>query len=73
MNLNQVARECSTAPGWVLSQDLFAKQCKEVDILITTALIPGKQAPQLISKEMIASMKPGSVTVNPFEPAVKLI
>lgn len=49
-----------------LAQDLFAKQCKEVDIIITTALIPGKKAPLLITKEMIASMKPGSVTVRPW-------
>lgn len=47
-----------------VEQDLFAKQCKDVDIIITTALIPGKKAPLLISKEMIASMKPGSVTVR---------
>ena len=43
---------------------LFAKQAKEVDIIITTALIPGKTAPKLITKEMIESMKPGSVVVD---------
>jgi len=43
---------------------LFAKQCKEVDIIITTALIPGKPAPKLISRQMIESMKPGSVVVD---------
>ncbi|KAL8607666.1 hypothetical protein ACOMHN_039340 [Nucella lapillus] len=43
---------------------LFAKQCKEIDILITTALIPGKPAPKLFSQEMIESMKPGSVVVD---------
>ncbi|CAF0844217.1 unnamed protein product [Brachionus calyciflorus] len=43
---------------------LFAKQCKEIDILITTALIPGKPAPKLITKEMVESMKPGSVIVD---------
>lgn len=43
---------------------LFAKQCKEIDILISTALIPGKKAPVLISKEMVESMKPGSVIVD---------
>ncbi|HVI42536.1 MAG TPA: Re/Si-specific NAD(P)(+) transhydrogenase subunit alpha [Anaerovoracaceae bacterium] len=43
---------------------LFAAQAKEVDIIITTALIPGKPAPKLISKEMIDSMKPGSVIVD---------
>uniref|UniRef100_A0A914UM20 proton-translocating NAD(P)(+) transhydrogenase n=1 Tax=Plectus sambesii TaxID=2011161 RepID=A0A914UM20_9BILA len=44
--------------------ELFAAQCKEVDILISTALIPGKPAPKLISKEMVMSMKPGSVVVD---------
>ncbi|ENN75183.1 hypothetical protein YQE_08195, partial [Dendroctonus ponderosae] len=43
---------------------LFAKQCKEVDIIISTALIPGKKAPLLILKEHIANMKPGSVVVD---------
>ncbi|RZF32247.1 hypothetical protein LSTR_LSTR009476 [Laodelphax striatellus] len=43
---------------------LFAKQAKEVDIIITTALIPGKKAPILILKEHIESMKPGSVVVD---------
>eukprot|EP01114_Cavostelium_apophysatum_P018323 TRINITY_DN564_c0_g1_i1.p1 TRINITY_DN564_c0_g1~~TRINITY_DN564_c0_g1_i1.p1 ORF type:complete len:1114 (-),score=361.87 TRINITY_DN564_c0_g1_i1:76-3417(-) len=43
---------------------LFRKQCKEVDIVITTALIPGKPAPKLILKDMIESMKPGSVIVD---------
>lgn len=43
---------------------LFAKQCKEIDILISTALIPGKPAPKLISQEMVESMKPGSVVVD---------
>ena len=43
---------------------LFAKQCKEVDVVITTALIPGKRAPTLITKEMIESMKEGSVVVD---------
>eukprot|EP00122_Pirum_gemmata_P015562 Pgem_evm1s14549 len=38
--------------------ELFAKQCKEVDIVITTALIPGKKAPVLITEEMVKSMKP---------------
>ncbi len=43
---------------------LFADQAKEVDIIITTALIPGKPAPKLITAEMVASMKPGSVVVD---------
>ena len=43
---------------------LFAEQAKEVDIIITTALIPGKPAPKLITREMVESMKPGSVIVD---------
>src|SRR5438046_6165784 len=43
---------------------VFAKQAKEVDVIITTALIPGKPAPKLISAEMVRSMKPGSVIVD---------
>jgi len=43
---------------------LFAQQAKEVDIIVTTALIPGKPAPQLITEEMVISMKPGSVIVD---------
>ncbi len=43
---------------------LFAAQAKDVDIIVTTALIPGKPAPTLITKEMVASMKPGSVVVD---------
>ena len=42
----------------------FARQAKEVDIIITTALIPGKPAPKLITAEMVRSMKPGSVIVD---------
>lgn len=44
--------------------EMMAEQAKEVDIIITTALIPGKPAPLLITKEMIASMKSGSVIVD---------
>jgi NAD(P) transhydrogenase subunit alpha len=44
--------------------ELFAAQAKEVDIIITTALIPGRPAPKLITKEMVDSMKPGSVIVD---------
>jgi len=43
---------------------LLAQQCREVDIVITTALIPGKIAPQLITQEMVNSMRPGSVIVD---------
>lgn len=43
---------------------LFKKQLKEVDVVITTALIPGKKAPTLILKEHVLGMKPGSVLVD---------
>ncbi len=43
---------------------LFAEQAKDVDIIITTALIPGKPAPRLITREMVESMKNGSVIVD---------
>lgn len=43
---------------------LFAEQAKDVDIIITTAMIPGKPAPKLITAEMVKSMKPGSVIVD---------
>ncbi|WP_394176035.1 Re/Si-specific NAD(P)(+) transhydrogenase subunit alpha [Thalassotalea litorea] len=43
---------------------LFAEQAKDVDIIITTAMIPGKKAPILITKEMVESMRPGSVIVD---------
>ncbi|NBP73800.1 MAG: Re/Si-specific NAD(P)(+) transhydrogenase subunit alpha, partial [Alphaproteobacteria bacterium] len=44
--------------------EMFAEQAKDVDIIITTALIPGKPAPKLITAEMVESMKPGSVVVD---------
>jgi len=43
---------------------LFAQQAMQVDIIITTALIPGKPAPKLITQGMVESMKPGSVIVD---------
>ncbi len=43
---------------------LFLEQAKEVDIIITTALIPGKPAPKLITEEMVRAMRPGSVVVD---------
>lgn len=43
---------------------LFARQAMEVDVIITTALIPGKPAPKLITKAMVESMKSGSVIVD---------
>ncbi len=43
---------------------MYAQQARECDIIITTALIPGKPAPRLITAEMVQSMKPGSVIVD---------
>jgi NAD(P) transhydrogenase subunit alpha len=45
-------------------REMYAKQAKEVDVIITTALIPGKPAPRLITADMVKSMKPGSVIVD---------
>jgi len=44
--------------------ELFARTCPTVDIIITTAAIPGKKAPVLITEEMVSTMKPGSVIVD---------
>lgn len=46
------------------AEELYAAQAREVDIIITTALIPGRPAPKLISAAMVATMKPGSVIVD---------
>ncbi len=43
---------------------LYAEQARDVDIVITTALIPGRPAPRLLTDEMVASMRPGSVVVD---------
>jgi NAD(P) transhydrogenase subunit alpha len=45
-------------------REMYAKQAKDADIIITTALIPGKPAPKLITADMVRSMKPGSVIVD---------
>ena len=45
-------------------REMYARQARDVDIIITTALIPGKPAPKLITAEMVKSMKPGSVIVD---------
>ena len=51
--------------GFLQAQrEMYAKQAREADIIITTALIPGKPAPKLITAEMVQSMKPGSVIVD---------
>ncbi len=66
-------KEAQTAAGYAkpMSEayqqkqaELVASHIKNQDIVITTALIPGRPAPKLISKEMVASMKPGSVIVD---------
>ena len=45
-------------------REMYAQQAKECDIIITTALIPGKPAPKLITADMVRNMKPGSVIVD---------
>jgi NAD(P) transhydrogenase subunit alpha len=45
-------------------REMYAKQAKDADIIVTTALIPGKPAPKLITAEMVKTMKPGSVIVD---------
>ncbi len=44
--------------------EMYAEQAKDVDIVITTALIPGRPAPRLVTEEMVASMRSGSVIVD---------
>ena len=57
------AKEMSTE--WHLAaQRMLLEQCKSADIVITTALIPGKPAPKMVTEEMVSSMKPGSVIVD---------
>ncbi len=51
--------------GFLQAQrEMYAKQARDADIIITTALIPGKPAPKLITADMVKSMKPGSVIVD---------
>lgn len=53
------------SPAYIEAEmKLFADQAKQVDIIITTAAIPGKPAPKLITKEMVDSMREGSVVVD---------
>jgi NAD(P) transhydrogenase subunit alpha len=57
------AKEMS--PAFIAAEmALFAAQAKEVDVIITTALIPGKRAPILVTADMVRSMKRGSVVVD---------
>jgi proton-translocating NAD(P)+ transhydrogenase subunit alpha len=53
------------SPAFIKAEmDMFLAQCKEVDIIITTALIPNRPAPVLITEEMVKAMRPGSVIVD---------
>ena len=45
-------------------QELFAEKTKDFDVVITTALVPGRPAPRLVTKETVAGMRPGSVIVD---------
>ncbi|MFZ5476190.1 MAG: Re/Si-specific NAD(P)(+) transhydrogenase subunit alpha [Myxococcota bacterium] len=57
------AREMS--PAFIEAEmALFLEQAKEVDVILTTALIPGKRAPLLLKREAVEAMKPGSVVVD---------
>ena len=52
-------------PEWMARQaGIIAERCKQMDIVITTALIPGRPAPKLLKAETVAAMKPGSVIVD---------
>lgn len=57
------AKEMS-ADFYKKEQDILRSHIKDVDVVITTALIPGKRAPLLITEEMVKEMKPGSVIVD---------
>ncbi|WP_454673427.1 Re/Si-specific NAD(P)(+) transhydrogenase subunit alpha [Achromobacter pestifer] len=55
----------SMPPAWMARQAaLVSERCKQADIVITTALIPGRPAPTLVSADTVAAMKPGSVLVD---------
>jgi NAD(P) transhydrogenase subunit alpha len=61
--------EAGEGEGWSnekLEEDqkLVRERIQEMDVVITTALVPGRQAPQLVDREMVESMKPGSVIVD---------
>lgn len=57
------AKEMS-AEWHAAARAMLTEQCKQCDIVITTALIPGRQAPTMVTKEMVGVMKPGSITVD---------
>ena len=53
------------SPEFIAAEmELFAKQAKEVDIIVTTALIPGRPAPKLLLERHVHLMKPGSIIVD---------
>jgi NAD(P) transhydrogenase subunit alpha len=57
-------------PSWLERQKVeVAKRVAQADVVISTALIPGRAAPTLITEEMVRSMKPGSVIVDIAAPA----
>ena len=52
-------------PSWMQRQAaIIAERCKQMDIVITTALIPGRAAPRLVNADTVAAMKPGAVLVD---------
>ncbi|MFZ4286364.1 Re/Si-specific NAD(P)(+) transhydrogenase subunit alpha [Variovorax sp. HJSM1_2] len=52
-------------PSWLARQKVeVAKRVAQADVVITTALIPGRAAPELVSEDMVKAMKPGSVLVD---------
>ena len=52
-------------PSWMARQKIeVAKRVAQADVVITTALIPGRPAPVLVTEEMVMAMKPGSVIVD---------
>lgn len=69
----EVAEQMETSDGYAKATseaydrraaEIYSEQARDVDIVITTALIPGRPAPRLITAEDVASMKPGSVIVD---------
>ncbi|MFX1681703.1 Re/Si-specific NAD(P)(+) transhydrogenase subunit alpha [Mitsuaria sp. CC2] len=57
-------------PGWLQRQQVeVAKRVAQADVVITTALIPGRPAPVLVTEDMVRAMKPGSVIVDIAAPA----
>jgi H+-translocating NAD(P) transhydrogenase subunit alpha len=52
-------------PAWMQRQGaIIAERCKQMDIVVTTALIPGRAAPRLVKAETVAAMKPGAIIVD---------